>query len=131
MVKPLYDDGVFAVTSAIVSTPQRFYPLAHTTASIRRDPLWAGMGTAVLGVGALLVYGDLLWLNEQIAIAGVSLSALAAGASFSILRIDAPGHRSAMLFGRSLRIRALFLAIREARSVDHAPVFGNGEISRE
>ena len=131
MAEPLYDDGIYSVTPAIVSTPRRFYPLAYTTASIRRDPLWAGMAAAILGIGALFTYGDLLFLHEQTAIAGIALLSVTAGASFSILRIDAPGHRGAMLIGRSRRIRALFLAIRKARSVDHAPVFESGEVPPE
>lgn len=131
MTEPLYDDGIYTVTPAIVSTPRRFYPLAHTTASIRRDPLWAGLGVALFGTGALLAYADLLHAHEQFALAFISLAAMTAGTAFSILRIDAPGHRGAMLVGRSPRIRALFMAIRAARTVDRTPLFDGERVTLE
>lgn len=118
MAGPLYDDGTYAVTAAVVSTPRRFYPIANTTAVIRRDPLWAGCGIALFGCGSLVVYGDLFHVAEQVALAGISVMALVLGNAFSVLRIDAPGHRSAMLIGRAGRMRALFQAVRDARTVD-------------
>lgn len=118
MARPLYDDGTYAVTAAVVSTPRRFYPIANTTAVIRRDPLWAGCGIAFFGCGSLAVYSDLFHVAEQVALASIAVVALVAGNAFSVLRIDAPGHRSAMLIGRAARMRALFQAIRYARTVD-------------
>jgi len=118
MSRLLYDDGVYTVTPAIVSTPRRFYPLAHTTASIRRDPLWAAITFAVLGGACLSVYGDLLHFHEQATLAIFCAGALAAGSSVSVLRISAIGHSGAMIVGRSHRIRALYAAIRDARTSD-------------
>jgi 2C-methyl-D-erythritol 2,4-cyclodiphosphate synthase len=120
MSDPLYDDGVFAVTSAIVSTPQRFYPLAHTTASIRRDPLWAAVTGAMLGAACLTVYGDLLHFSEQVWIVAASFVSLLLGREFSILRITAVGHAGAVIIGRRRRIRAVYEVIRRARGCDGA-----------
>lgn len=121
MAGTLYDDGVYSVTAAIVSTPRRFYPVANTTASIRRDPLWAAIMLAVLGGLCLAVYGDLLHLHEQVVLIALCASGLALGRAFTILRISALGHSGAMIVGRSARIHALYLAIRDARTVDLSP----------
>lgn len=118
MAGRLYDDGVYSVTVAIVSTPRRFYPVANTTASIRRDPLWAAIILAVLGGLCLAVYGDLLHLHEQVVLVSLCAGSLALGRAFTILRISAFGHSGAMIVGRSARIQALYLAIRDARTVD-------------
>jgi hypothetical protein len=84
MGRLLYDDGVYTVTPAIVSTPRRFYPLAHTTASIRRDPLWAAIAFAAFGAACLGVYGDLLHFHEQATLVIFCACALAAGSSVSV-----------------------------------------------
>ncbi|MDZ4369415.1 MAG: hypothetical protein U0987_20695 [Afipia sp.] len=118
MGKPLFDDGVYTVTAALVSTPRRFYPLAHTTASIRRDPLWAAIAAAILAASCLAIYGDLLHLHEQIALVVVSAAFLLLGREIAILRIAAIGHAGAMIFGRRRRIQAVYEAIREARGTD-------------
>ncbi|MFA5952581.1 MAG: hypothetical protein WC807_20140 [Hyphomicrobium sp.] len=116
MDKALYDDGVYMVTPAIVSTPRRFYPLAHTTASIRRDPLWAAISFTILGGACLAIYGDLLQFQERVTLVVICVGALLAGGSVTILRISAIGHSGAMIIGRSSRIRALYRAIRDART---------------
>lgn len=118
MSRPLYDDGVYTVTSALVSTPRRFYPVAHTTASIRRDPLWAAIAAVVLGGACLAVYSDLLHLHEQIGLVAASAAFLLLGREFVILRIAAVGHAGAMIVGRRRRIQALYEAIRGARGGD-------------
>ena len=130
MSKALYDDGIYRVTAAIVSTPRRFYPLAHTTASLRRDPLWGALIFAALGAVCLGVYNDLLHFYEQVMVAVICGSALAAGSCVSVLRIAAVGHSGAMIVGRSGRIRALYSAIRDARTVDPA-LFGETGLERE
>jgi hypothetical protein len=127
MGKPLYNDGVYTVTAALVSTPRRFYPLAHTTASIRRDPLWAAVAAAILAGSCLAVYGDLLHLYEQIALVLVSAAFLLLGQEIAILRIAAIGHAGAMIFGRRRRIQAVYQAIREARGADRGSIFGIAE----
>lgn len=118
MSRPLYDDGVYTVTAALVSTPRRFYPLAHTTASIRRDPLWAAVAAAILAGACLAVYGDLLHLHEQFGLVAASVAFLLLGREVVILRIAAVGHAGAMIFGRRCRIQAVYEAIREARAAD-------------
>lgn len=117
MGKLLYDDGRYQVSSAVVSTPHRFYPLANTSASIRRDPLWAGFAVSAFVGAGMLVYGDLLHTGEQVALLCFCAVSLGAGQAFSILRISATGHAGAMIVGRSNRIRKLYLAIRDSRSV--------------
>lgn len=116
MTGPLYDDGIYTVTPAIVSTPRRFYPLAHTTASIRRDPLWAAVAAAALGAACLGVYGDLLSFAEQAGIVVMSASLLLLGREFVILRIAAIGHTGAVIIGRRHRIQILYEVIRRARN---------------
>lgn len=116
MGRILYDDGIYSVTSAIVSTPHRFYPLAHTTAGLRRDPLWAALAFTALGAASAVIYGDLLHFHEQLALALFCGGGLVAGRSVTILRISAIGHSGAMIVGRSSRIRALYRVIRDARS---------------
>lgn len=123
MPTPLYDDGTYSVSTAIVATPRRFYPIANTTASIRRDPLWIGLAVTVLAAACLAVYGDLLHPNERIALGGVCLLALLAGSQFSVLRIAALGHHRAMIIGRRRRIARLYRAIRDARMADPAAIF--------
>lgn len=118
MSKHIYDDGIYCVTTAIVSTPSRFYPIANTTASIRRDPLWTSLGVAGFSALCVAIYGDLLWPVEIAALAGVSAASVIAGSQFAILRIHSLGHARTMIFGRRYRLRELYRAIREARSTD-------------
>lgn len=127
MSRPLYDDGVYTVTAALVSTPRRFYPLAHTTASIRRDPLWAAVAAAILAGACLAVYGDLLHLHEQIGLVVASATFLLLGREVVILRIAAVGHAGAMIFGRRRRIQAVYQAIREARGTGSVFIFDTAE----
>lgn len=118
MAKRVYDDGTYLVTEAIVATPRRFYPVANTTAHIRRDPLWGAVGVATLGMAALGVYGDLLHDGEKAALLVVCLAGLVLGRRISILSIDAVGHKRALIFGSSGRIQRLYQAIRAVRVVD-------------
>lgn len=118
MGNALYDDGVYTVTPAIVSTPRRFYPVANTSAHIRRDPLWAALALTAFSAAGLSAYGDLLHMNEQIVVVCLSGLGLATGASFSILKISAIGHASATIVGRSWRMARLYQAIWEARTLD-------------
>jgi len=125
-MKPIYDDGTYTVTQAVIATPRRFYPIAHTTASIRRDPLWLGLSMTGFGAGCLGVYGDLLRPYEIAFLAVVCLLGLVAGWSFSILRIDAIGHRRAMIVASHGRIRRLYAAIRDARLPDTSVTLEDG-----
>lgn len=118
MAKVTYDDGKYVVTDAVVSTPRRFYPIAHTTASIRRDPLWAALGIVAFTAASLAVYGDLLHGAEKIALVLISSAAIVVGWRFSILAIDAIGHRRAFIIARADRIHGIYLAIRDVRGRD-------------
>lgn len=118
MANTIYDDGVFVVTEAVISTPRRFYPIGNTTATIRRDPLWAAMSLCGFGAACLTLYGDLLYLPEQGAMVAACGASLIAGRAFSILRLDAPLHRRALILARTSRIERLFAALRRARTAD-------------
>lgn len=120
MAAPLYDDGICTVSRAVVATPSRFYPLANTTASIRRDPLWAGIALALLGAAGLAVYGDLLSAGECLGTVLTCAGGLLAGRETCILRLDAVGHPRALIVGRRGRILRLYRAIRDARTLDDA-----------
>jgi hypothetical protein len=117
MRQTIYDDGVYRVTTAVVSTPHRFYPIANTTASIRRDPLWAGIGVAGFSMACLAVYGDLLRPIEINILLGVTAVAVVLGCDLAILRIHSIGHARTMIFGRRIRLKKIYHAIRDARCV--------------
>lgn len=116
MSDTIYDDGRYVVSTSIVATPTRFYPVFNTTAAIRRDPLW--MGLAITGfIGAcVLTYGDLLYQGELVVMAGVAAVSLLTGWQVLILRLDAPGHRRALIIGTRQRIWKIFHAIRAVRA---------------
>lgn len=118
MPTPIFDDGTFKISSAGVSTPHRFYPLANTAVGIRRDPLWIGAVVAACAAGCTLAYGDLFYPVELAVIAGVGLVSLIGGSSFSLLRLDAPGQRRAHFFGLHSAMRRRFEAICDARTPD-------------
>jgi hypothetical protein len=118
----LYDDGIYQVTEALVSTPTRFYPLANTTARIRRDPLWLGSGVAAVSLAGAGVYADLLYPIEVISLIGIGLGSLVAGSRIGILCLDAIGLPKAMIITTSTKAAALFGAIRAARTRDAEPL---------
>lgn len=118
MRKAHFDEGGYVVTDSIIATPRRLYPLANTMVSIRRDPLWFGLGMIGLVAGCLAVYGDLLRLHEKLALFVIACICLSAGLSFSVLRLDAMGHRRAIIFGRRTRINRLYAAIRDVRRAE-------------
>lgn len=121
MSDAIYDDGRYVVSSSIIATPTRFYPIGNTTAAIRRDPLWAGLGIAAFAVAANLTYGDLLYRGELLAMVVIALIALTGGWQVLILRLDAPGHRRALIVGPRHRIWKIFRAIRSIRAGHTAP----------
>lgn len=114
----IYDDGTYQVSQAMICTPTRLYPVPFTTARIRRDPLWLGGATIMMTSGAVSIYRDLLFPQEIVILIGVGVGALIAGSCIAILRIDAIGHPKAMIVARTGKIRALFAAIRVARTSD-------------
>lgn len=125
MSDAIYDDGTYHVTAAIFATPRRFYPIANTTARIRRDPLWIGVCLAALAGGALAVYGDLLYpVEAAVTVVFIALSLLI-GNSISLLSIDAWGHERATIVARTNKIRVLYRAIRDARTADNQLILKN------
>ena len=120
MIEPIYCDGRYTVTRGSISTPSRFYPVANTTAMVRRDPLWSGLVLAIFSAGALLVYGDLLYGGEKLACLAIAATALILGAEVRVLRIHALGHPSATIVGRRTTIGRLYRAIRTAHDTSTA-----------
>ena len=114
----IYDDDTYHITSAIIATPRRFYPIANTTARIRRDPLWMGLGIAGFVAASFAVYADLLLPVELATLAAIAALALMIGFQVSILSIDAMGHDKAMIVGRTKKIKALYTAIRDPRTAN-------------
>lgn len=110
-----YDDGTYQVSRELISTPRRFYPIANTTARIRRDPLWVAIGLSTFAVLATIAYGDLMFAHELALIWGVAGLFGIVGLSTAILHIDAFGHDNALLFASSRKINRLYRAIRDAR----------------
>jgi hypothetical protein len=127
MPKIVYNDGTYLVTEAVVATPHRFYPVANTTARIRRDPLWISLCITALGFATFGVYGDLIYTGEKIVMGLACAAALAVGQGVSILSIDAVGHRRALIVARTMRIRRLYAAIRAVRVVDGGTGLDHGE----
>lgn len=116
MSDTIYDDGRYVVSTSIVATPTRFYPIVNTTAGIRRDPLWMGLAIAGFVTGCVLTYGDLLYQGELMIMAGTAALSLLTGWQVLILRLDAPGHRRALIVGSRGRIWKIFRAIRAVRA---------------
>mgnify|MGYP001176853320 CR=1 FL=1 len=115
MTNAIYDDGRYQVSASIVSTPSRLYPLANTTAGVRRDPLWMSIALCMLTGAGIFTYGDLLSGAEICAAAGSSGLALVIGRQTAILRLDAPGHPRTMIVSSRARIWKIFQAIRAAK----------------
>ncbi len=116
MSDTIYDDGRYVVSTSIVATPTRFYPIGNTTAGIRRDPLWMGLAITGFVTGCVLTYGDLLYQGELMIMAGIAAVSLLTGWQVLILRLDAPGHRRALIIGTRQRIWKIFRAIRAVRA---------------
>lgn len=116
MSDPIYDDGRYIVSSSIVATPTRFYPILNTTVAVRRDPLWLGLAVTGFVLAGIFTYSDLLYRGEIMTMAGVAVFALLTGWQVLILRLDAPGHRRALIVGPRTRIWKIFRAIRTART---------------
>ena len=127
-----FENGTYLVTASLLSTPRRFYPIANTTARIRRDPLWLAAGVVAFVGLATAVYGDLLYFSELMVMWGLAVLLLAAGVMTAILHVDAVGHRNALVFGPARRVKALYHAIRAARlHVGDPAVAVSGEASNE
>lgn len=117
MTAPLYDDGTIRVGPSLIETPTRLYPLAGTSVSLRRDPLWAGLSVALFSVMSLTLYGDLLHASEDIGLLAVGAISLAAGYLTRILRLEAPGQTRVFVIGRRSRIKKLYRSIADARNI--------------
>jgi hypothetical protein len=115
MNSSIYDDGRYVVSTTVVSTPSRIYPLANTTAGVRRDPLWMGLALAALVCGGIFTYGDLLYPVEIASALGVAALAVILGWQVAILRLDAPGHPRTMIVSSRARIWKIFGAIRSGK----------------
>lgn len=113
---PFYDDGIYQVSQELISTPRRFYPIANTTARIRRDPLWVAIGLNAFAALATITYGDLMLAHELVVIWGIAGLSAIVGVGTAILHIDALGHDNALLFASSKKVNKLYRAIRAARS---------------
>ena len=120
MASTIYEDGDFVVTDAVIATRRRLYPIANTTATIRRDPLWAAISLTGFGAASLLVYGDLLYAPEMVSVIGICAIGLVVGRAYSILRLDALGHRRAFILARTGRIEKLFSALKLAQAPDRS-----------
>lgn len=118
-IKPIYDDGRYTVTNEMFSTPNKFYPIANTTGKIRRDPFWFALGATCLATASTFVYGDLLLLNELVAIWGIVGLSQIIGFKVGILSIDTIGHNNTMVFNSMPRIREIYKAILTARNLSH------------
>ena len=115
----LYDDGTYQVTTFLLSTPRRFYPIQNITARIRRDPLWLAVAIAAFTGATTLIYGDLLYAGELALIWTVTAIAWGLGLGTAFLHVDAFGHENAMLFASSKTVKAIFAALREAKTKAH------------
>jgi hypothetical protein len=118
-----YDDGTYRITPAVIATPTRLYPVAQTTARLRRDPIWLGLSVAGVSAMAIAVYRDLLFPGEIAILVALGAGALGLGRAIGILQLDAVGHRKALIVARRPKVVALFKAIRDARLRDDWPVF--------
>ena len=115
-----FDNGTYQVSTALLSTPRRFYPIENTTAKIRRDPLWLALGLTGFAGLATITYGDLLYGSELLTIWSIAASSMVIGLGTAILHVDAIGHHNAMLFGSAPMIKRLYRAIRDARTMSGA-----------
>lgn len=112
-----FDNGTYQVSTALLSTPRRFYPIANTTARIRRDPLWMALGFTAFAALATITYGDLLYASELLFLWTIAILSMAVGIGTAVLHIDAIGHRNAFVFGSARMIKRLYHAIRDARNM--------------
>ncbi len=110
-----FDNGTWQVSTSLLSTPRRFYPIQNTTARIRRDPLWLALGLNGFAAGTSFIYGDLLYLHELCALWGVVLVSGLIGLGTAILHVDSVGHPHALLFSSARTIRKIYQAMRAAR----------------
>lgn len=123
----IYDDGTYHVTRAVLATPTRFYPLANSTARIRRDPLWIGISMTAFALCAFGIYGDLMFPGEVATLALLAMVSLLGSINLGILVLDAPGHQPLMVIGSKRKIFSLYRAIRDAKIPDHPAVYFDNE----
>ena len=78
----------------------------------------SGLAAQITGfvAGCVLTYGDLLHPGELMIMAGTAALSLLTGWQVLILRLDAPGHRRALIVGSRGRIWKIFRAIRAVRA---------------
>lgn len=109
-----FDNGRYQVSAALLSTPRRFYPIANTTARIRRDPLWWSLSMIGFVVATTNIYGDLLYHHELVTLWSLAGVAGLLGFGTAILHIDAIGHPNAFIFANVWTIRKIYRALRSA-----------------
>ena len=83
------------------------------------DPFWFALGATCLATASTFVYGDLLLLNELVAIWGIVGLSQIIGFKVGILSIDTIGHNNTMVFNSMPRIREIYKAILTARNLSH------------
>jgi hypothetical protein len=111
----VYDDGKYVISASALSTPTRLYPLEHTTARLRRDPLWLAIAMTAICSAALAAYADLLTDTEILVCAALPAVLLIVGLNMGILALDAPGHQRIVIAMGVRRAQKIFRALRDAR----------------
>lgn len=114
----LYDDGRIVVTSDMIATPTRIYPLGNATTRLRRDALIGGGLGSALSAMAILTYADLLKPTELGILIVLPLMLLSLHALIGVLAIDAIGHKPSIVITSRGRAQKIFQAIRHARMAD-------------
>jgi len=123
-----YDDGRFVVTSRVLATPSRIYPIAQATVRRRNDLLLAGVLSLVIGAFAIRAYGDLLTRLELGFLLSAPIVLFLVAAHVGILAVDSVGHRRIIVFTTRGRAKKIFRALRDAKvaEISHLSIESNG-----
>lgn len=121
-----YEDERFLITASDIRTPTTFYPVADTVGRLRHDPFYAGVFFAVVLAVGLVVYFDLWYAYEIVAMFLLGAAAVWIGRSVSILQLDARGFPSRVYLGKTATMAKIFEAITEARAAAVAARGGGG-----
>ncbi len=112
----LYSDNRITVTTADIRTPTTYYPVSDTVGRRRRDILYAALAYAAVVGAALVIYFDLWFPVERLAMIGSILLALFVGTQISTLQLDARGFPARLYFARTKTVKRVFDAITLARA---------------